>query len=75
MVMTDDPKGMAEMMAPSMGMSPEDALESPLALVGDTQSMANDLLARREEFGFSYIGIGVDEMEQFAPVVAMLSGT
>ncbi len=75
MVMTDDPKGMAEMMAPSMGMSAEDALESPLALVGDTQSMANDLLARREQFGFSYIGIGVDEMEQFAPVVAMLSGT
>lgn len=75
MVETDDRQGMAERMAPGMGMSAEDALESPLALVGDTDSMINDLLARREKYGFSYIGIGGEDMEKFAPVVAQLSGT
>ncbi len=75
MMFTDDRQGTAEMLAPGMGMEPADALESPLALVGDTKSMIEDLIARRETYGFSYIGIGPDEMEQFAPVVAELAGS
>lgn len=73
-VPTDDRQGTAEAMAPSMGMTAEQALASPLALVGTTESMVDDLVARREEFGFSYIGIGAEEMEAMAPVVAALSG-
>ncbi len=75
MMFTDDRTGTAEMLAPGMGMSGADALQSPLALVGDTESMKADLLERRETYGFSYIGVGPDEMEQFAPVVAELAGT
>ncbi len=73
-IFTDDRQGTAEMLAPGMGMTAADALESPLALVGDVESMTNDLLARRETYGFSYIGIGPDEIDQFAPVVAELAG-
>lgn len=71
---SDDRQGTAEMLAPGMGMTADDALQSPLALVGDTSSMIDDLLQRRETYGFSYIGVGPDEMEQFAPVVAELAG-
>ena len=71
---TDDRAGTAEMLAPGMGMSADNALQSPLALVGDPASMIEDLQARRETYGFSYIGVGPDEMEQFAPVVAELAG-
>jgi len=71
---TDDRKGTSEALAPGMGMQPSDALESPLALVGDVESMKEDLIARREIYGFSYIGIGPDEIDQFAPIVADLAG-
>lgn len=72
---TDDRVGTAEALAPGMGMSAADALESPLALVGDASSMVDDLVARREQFGFSYVGIGPAEIDDFAPVVAELAGT
>jgi hypothetical protein len=32
-----------------------------------------DLLARRERYGFSYYGVADAEMEAFAPIVAMLT--
>ncbi|MGH1505433.1 MAG: TIGR03621 family F420-dependent LLM class oxidoreductase [Acidimicrobiales bacterium] len=72
---TDDRVGTAEALAPGMGMSAADALESPLALVGDAKSMVDDLVARREKFGFSYVGVGPAEIDDFAPVVAELAGT
>jgi hypothetical protein len=34
-----------------------------------------DLVARREEFGFSYVIVGGGEIDSFAPVVAKLAGT
>jgi hypothetical protein len=57
-----------------VGLTAEQALASPLALVGDAASMIDDLVERRERYGFSYIGIGPDEMDAFAPVVAELAG-
>jgi hypothetical protein len=36
--------------------------------------MVEDLLRRRERWGFSYIVVGGDDVESFAPVVAELSG-
>lgn len=73
-VFTDDRRGTAEALAGGMGLSVEQALASPLGLVGTTEQMVEDLIERRETYGFSYIGIGPDEMEQFAPVVAELAG-
>ena len=48
--------------------------ESPFALVGPPSKLIEDLLQRRERWGFSYVIVGPDEAEAFAPVVAELSG-
>jgi probable F420-dependent oxidoreductase len=72
---TDDRRGMAEGLAAGLGISPEDGLASPLGLIGTTSQMADDLRERRERYGFSYIVVGADEYEAFAPVVAELAGT
>jgi hypothetical protein len=37
--------------------------------------MIDDLEARRERWQMSYVVVGVDVMEQFAPAVARLEGT
>ena len=72
---TDDPEGMAEVMAPALGIDPADALASPHALVGTVPGMIETLQARRERWGISYIGLSVDAMESMAPVVEALAGT
>ncbi len=74
-VFTDDRRGTAEAMAAGMGLTADQALASPLALCGNASQIAADLVERRETYGFSYIGIGPDEMDAFAPVVAQLAGT
>lgn len=47
---------------------------SPFALIGSSAKIVEDLLARREEYGFSYVIIGAEVAEAFAPVVAELAG-
>ncbi len=49
--------------------------ESPFALVGPPSKLVDDLRERRERWGFSYVIVGPDEAEAFAPVVAELAGT
>jgi probable F420-dependent oxidoreductase len=48
--------------------------QSPFALVGTPAQMIDDLVARRERWGFSYIIVGAEDVESFAPVVAELAG-
>ncbi|MEZ5407867.1 MAG: TIGR03621 family F420-dependent LLM class oxidoreductase [Acidimicrobiales bacterium] len=72
---TDDRKGVAEMLAAGLGTTPEQGLASPLAMVGTPAQIAEDLRERRERWGFSYVVVSVDECEAFAPVVAELAGT
>ncbi|MDX2382171.1 MAG: TIGR03621 family F420-dependent LLM class oxidoreductase [Acidimicrobiia bacterium] len=48
---------------------------SPFALVGSPSEIAETLIQRRERFGFSYIIVGPDVFDAFAPVVARLAGT
>ena len=56
--------------------APRDVIaESPFALVGPTDKIVDDLQARRDRWGFSYVIVGQDDVESFAPVVAALSGT
>ena len=74
-VPTDDRVGAAETYGPLLGISGPDALASPHALVGTTGDIVEDLLARRERWGISQIGISVDAVEAMAPVVAALRGT
>ena len=74
-IFTDDRTGLAETVGGSLGLTANQALGSPAALLGDPHSMIDDLRQRRESLGFSYVTIGADEMDQFAPVVAELAGT
>ncbi len=72
---TDDRRGLAEAMAPGFDLSADDALESGVALVGTVDEVCDLLRARRDEWGVSYVVVGVDQYESFAPVVERLAGT
>ncbi len=74
-VVTDDRMATAEALAGGVGLTVEQGLQSPLALVGTPAQIADDLRHRRERFGFSYIVVGQDQYEAFAPVVAQLAGS
>ena len=72
---TDDPSGFADTVAPGLGMSTDELLDSGTALVGTVEGCIEVLQARREAWGVSYVVIGQDRFEAFAPVVAALAGT
>lgn len=46
---------------------------SPFALIGPPSKIAEDLLERRERWGFSYTVVSADDLDAFAPVVAALA--
>ena len=71
---TDDAKQAASGIASMLGVEQQMVEESPFALVGPTSKLIEDLLERRERWGFSYIIVGADDVDLFAPVVAALNG-
>jgi probable F420-dependent oxidoreductase len=73
-MVTDDRMAVAEAVAPAMGLSVEESLETPHALCGTVDEIVEDLLARRERFGIASIGLSLDALDAFAPVVAALAG-
>jgi probable F420-dependent oxidoreductase len=73
-VVTDQRAEMAEALAAGFGLTPAEALETPHALCGTVEEIVEDLLVRRERHGISSIGLSLDAMEAFAPVVAALEG-
>jgi probable F420-dependent oxidoreductase len=72
---TDDALGLAESIAPSFGLTAEEALDSGNTLVGTVDDVCETLRRRREEWDVSYVVLGDDNFEAFAPVVARLRGT
>jgi len=72
---TPDRMKLAEALAPSFGVSPAEALESGAALVGTEDEIAEQLHRRREKWGLSYVVVGDDNVDEFAPIVAKLAGT
>ena len=72
---TDNARGFAQAVAPRFGISADEALESGISLVGTVDSVCDLLRQRREEWGVSYVVVGEDNFEAFAPVVARLAGT
>jgi probable F420-dependent oxidoreductase len=48
--------------------------ETPFALIGTPEQIIEDLLARRERWGFSYVIVGAEDVDSFGPVVAALAG-
>lgn len=72
---TDDVDAALDGIAAFTGSPTSMIAESPFALVGPPSKLIEDLLERRERWGFSYVIVGPDEAEAFAPVVAELAGT
>ena len=71
---TDDAAGTMSGVAQMIGVDPAMVAETPFALIGPTSKLVEDLIARRERWGFSYIIVGAEDVETFAPVVAALNG-
>jgi probable F420-dependent oxidoreductase len=70
----DNPEPVLQGMAASFGMTPEQMREHPHALFGSVDTVCDELVRRREMHGISYVTVGENAMEAFAPVVARLSG-
>ncbi len=72
---TDDRAGQLAATAQMIAVDEAMIAESPFALIGSPAKIAEDLVARRERYGFSYVIVGAEDIESFAPVVAELAGT
>lgn len=70
----DDAQGSIERLAKAMHVEATMIAETPFALIGPPSKLIEDLYARRERWGFSYIIVGGDDIDSFAPVVAALRG-
>lgn len=57
------------------GIAVEDVLDMPSIFIGTPDQIVEDLLRRRERFGFSYFVVSDANMEAFAPVVSRLAGS
>jgi probable F420-dependent oxidoreductase len=71
---TDDREGATEQIAGFVSVDPEMVRATPFVLIGTPEEIVEDLLQRRERWGFSYVIVGGEDVEPFAPVVAALAG-
>ena len=71
---TDDRRRTIDGLSAGMGVTADLIENSPFALIGSPASLVEDLLARRERWGFSYVIVGAEDIDTFAPVVAQLAG-
>jgi probable F420-dependent oxidoreductase len=76
-IFTEQRRQRAEQLARERGWSgiaAEDILDMPSIFIGHPDQIVEDLLKRRERFGFSYFVVSDANMEAFAPVVSRLAG-
>ncbi len=74
-IVTDDRRAAAaSLTGPVSQLSADDAVASPYLLVGTADQMVEDLRARRERWGFSYVLTHEAFVDALAPVVARLAG-
>lgn len=74
MVGIDRSAGLAQLSG-ALGLSAEDIADHPHVLAGSIGEICDQLEARRERYGISYVTVGAKALEDFAPVVARLAGT
>jgi probable F420-dependent oxidoreductase len=58
----------------AMGLTPEEMLRHPHGLFGSVDAVCEELERRRARYGISYVTVGDNALEPFAPVVARLAG-
>ena len=74
-VVTDDAEAVAETLAPAFGVAPDGLLDSPMVAVGTETQLAEQFMARRERWGYSYHVVPGPSAAEFAPIVARLTGS
>jgi probable F420-dependent oxidoreductase len=72
---TDDRDAFAAAMASASGSEPRAVLETPHFLIGTVEQMIENLQARRERYGISYVIVPGEVAESLAPIVERLTGT
>jgi alkanesulfonate monooxygenase SsuD/methylene tetrahydromethanopterin reductase-like flavin-dependent oxidoreductase (luciferase family) len=72
---TDDRMSLGNALAPTYDVPPEETLEASSVLVGTENEIIDQLHARRERWGLSYVVVGDTNIDEFAPIVAKLAGT
>jgi hypothetical protein len=76
-VVTDDRHSAAETFIEQhgwQGISVEQVWDMPSVFIGTVDQIVDEMVARRERFGFSYYWVADASMEMFAPVIAKLAG-
>ena len=73
-VITDEAHSLAAAAAPAFGITAEQALTSPHALVGTVDECVGTIEGWRERWGISYISLMGSSAEEMAPVVERLTG-
>jgi probable F420-dependent oxidoreductase len=75
---TEDREQAAHLIASTLArgfeVSTDVILQAPYLLLGTVDQICEDLLARRERYGISYISVFEQSLEALAPVVARLTG-
>ena len=71
---TDDRAGRIEQLLDEWDLSREEIATSPYMFIGSVDEIVEQLQARRERLGISYITLFEPNAERFAPVVAHLAG-
>jgi len=71
---TNDRSKTVDGISQMFGVSREMIDSSPFALIGSVESCIEQLLERRERWGFSYTIVGAENIDECAPIVAALSG-
>ncbi len=64
----------AQGMGASLGLTAEEMRAHPHGVFGEVSAVCDELERRRERYGISYITVGAEARDAFAPVVARLSG-
>lgn len=64
----------ATTLAAGYNISTDVILQAPYVLVGTVDQICDDLIARRERYGISYISVFENSLEAMAPVIARLAG-
>lgn len=71
---TDDAQAVGERLSGRFGASAEAVLQSPFILAGTREEIVDRLEERRARWGYSYFVVQAPCIDEFAPIVASLSG-
>ena len=72
---TDDRESIAEAMGSGLDMGRDEVLAIPHFLIGTVEQIVDDLRARRERYGISYVVVPGEVAEQMAPIVERLAAS